>query len=261
LIVATNLVFLPMMELLFMGRHVIRLDSVESTNNFAATMLQANIAEGAVIVAREQTGGRGQRGNSWFSEPGKNLTLTYILRPGFISVEDQYLLNKAIAVAVARTTELIVPASFVRIKWPNDIFLENRKLAGVLVETSVKGSQIVSCLAGIGLNVNQTAFQVSGGNPVSLAMELGRELKLDEVMNLLSKQLEVYYLKLRSGQRNLITQEYNALLWKRGHLHTFQKDGKDFPAVIEHVDEQGRLVLLLENGVEEAFVHGSIQWF
>ena len=249
------------MELLFMGRHLIRLDSVASTNNFAATLLGQNAPEGTLVVAHEQTGGRGQRGKSWVAEPGKNLTLTYILRPVSLRIADQFLLNKAIAIAVARTAEIICPGSFIRIKWPNDIFLENRKLAGILVETAVKGSQIVSCLAGIGLNVNQTVFPEESGNPISLAMELETELKLEDVMQLLSKQMEVYYLRLGSSQKARIEEEYNTILWKRGEQHTFVLNGIEFPAEINSVDAQGRLVVKSLNGEEQHFSHGEIQWF
>jgi BirA family biotin operon repressor/biotin-[acetyl-CoA-carboxylase] ligase len=261
LIVATNLVFLPMMELLFMGRNLIRLDSCESTNNFAASLLEQNAPEGTLIVANEQTGGRGQRGKSWYSEPGKNLTLTYILRPLSLRIADQFLLNKTIAIAVARTVELISPGSFIRIKWPNDIFLENRKLAGILVETAVKGSQIVSCMAGIGLNVNQTQFPADSGNPVSLAMELETTLVLDDVMQLLSKQMEVYYFRFSSSQKARLEEEYDSLLWKRGEVYPFKLNGDDFLAEIVQVDVQGKLVLKTPDGEERRFSHGEIQWF
>jgi BirA family biotin operon repressor/biotin-[acetyl-CoA-carboxylase] ligase len=249
------------MELLFMGRHLIRLDSVASTNNFAASLLEQNAPEGTLVVAKEQTGGRGQRGKTWYAEPGKNLTLTYILRPVSLRIADQFLLNKAVAIAVARTVELISPGTFIRIKWPNDIFLENRKLAGILVETAVKGSQIVSCLAGIGLNVNQTIFPTESGNPISLAMELETQLVLDDVMQLLSKQMEVYYLRLNSSNKARIEDEYNTLLWKRGEVYPFILNGNSFPAEILRVDEQGRLVLKTPEGDEQHFSHGEIQWF
>jgi BirA family biotin operon repressor/biotin-[acetyl-CoA-carboxylase] ligase len=249
------------MERLFMGRHLIRLDSVGSTNNYAATLLGENVPEGTLVSAREQTDGRGQRGNIWLSEAGKNLTLTYVLRPGFVFVTDQFLLNKAIAIAVARTAELINPGSFIRIKWPNDIFLDNRKLAGILVETSVKGSQIVSCLAGIGMNVNQVQFPEGSGNPISLAIELERELELEDVMNLLSKQMEVNYLRVKAGQRERICSDYDSLLWKRGEVHDFIREGKPFPAKVICVDDMGRLVVEDDSGVEHAYIHGAIQWF
>lgn len=244
-----------------MGRHLIRLDSVASTNNFAASLLEQNAPEGTLVVANEQTGGRGQRGKTWYAEPGKNLTLTYILRPVSLRIADQFLLNKAIAIAVARTAELISPAAFIRIKWPNDIFLENRKLAGILVETAVKGSQIVSCLAGIGLNVNQTVFPEESGNPISLSMELETELVLDDVMQLLSKQMEVYYFRLSSSQKARIEEEYDSLLWKRGEVYPFILNGNAFPSEIQRVDEQGRLVLITPEGKEHRFSHGEIQWF
>ena len=110
-----------------MGCQQIRLDSVDSTNNYTATLINGNTPEGTVVIANEQTAGRGQRGNLWVSKPGENLTCTYLLRPKFLRISDQYILNKAIALAVNKAIQHFVPQYDVRIKWPNDIFLQNKK--------------------------------------------------------------------------------------------------------------------------------------
>ena len=162
-----------------MGCQQIRLDSVDSTNNYTATLLNGNVPEGTVVITREQTAGRGQRANSWVSEAGKNLTVTYVLRPKFLCISDQFILNKAIALAVNKAIQHFAPLMDVRIKWPNDIFLQNKKVAGILIETSMQGGHIVSCLAGIGINVNQQHFQSNSGNPISLIEVLGKELNID----------------------------------------------------------------------------------
>ena len=244
-----------------MGCRQIRLDSVNSTNNYTATLINGNAAEGTVVITHEQTAGRGQRGNLWISEPGKNLTCTYLLRPKFLRISEQFILNKAIALATAKAIQQFIPSFEVRIKWPNDIFLQNKKVAGILVETSLQGGHIVSCLAGIGINVNQQQFQAESGNPISLSEVFETELKLDDVLNELSENLEVLYLQLKAGKFENIDTSYNNLLWKKGETHTFYRDGIPFTAEVKCVDEQGCLHLLDEKNQELIFMHGAIQWF
>jgi BirA family biotin operon repressor/biotin-[acetyl-CoA-carboxylase] ligase len=249
------------MERLFMGCQQIRLDSVDSTNNYTATLISGNVPEGTVVITREQTAGRGQRANSWVSEAGKNLTCTYLLRPRFLRISDQFILNKAIALAVNKAIQHFVPQFDVRIKWPNDIFLQNKKVAGILVETSLQGGHIVSCLAGIGINVNQQQFQAESGNPISLSEVVGSEFKLDDILNALSENLEVLYLQLKAGKFENIDLSYNSLLWKKDEMHTFFRDGIPFTAEVKCVDEQGCLHLLDEENQELIFAHGAVQWF
>ena len=244
-----------------MGCRQIRLDSVNSTNNYTATLINGNAAEGTVVITHEQTAGRGQRGNLWISEPGKNLTCTYLLRPKFLRISDQFILNKAIALAAAKAIQQFIPSNDVHIKWPNDIFLQNKKVAGILVETSMQGGHIVSCLAGIGINVNQQQFQAESGNPISLSEVFGTELKLDDVLNALSENLEVLYLQLKAGKFENIDLSYNNLLWKKGETHTFYRDGIPFTAEVKCIDEQGCLHLIGEKNQELIFMHGAIQWF
>ncbi len=244
-----------------MGCQQIRLDSVDSTNNYTATLTNGNVPEGTVVITREQTAGRGQRANSWVSESGKNLTVTYVLRPKFLRISDQFILNKAIALAVNKAIQHFVPHKDVQIKWPNDIFLQNKKVAGILVETSLQGGHIVSCLAGIGINVNQQHFQANSGNPISLIEVLGKELNLDDLLDVLSEYLEVFYLQLKSGKFGSIDASYNNLLWKKDEMHTFYQEGIPFNAKVKCVDEQGCLHVINEQNQELTIVHGAVQWF
>ena len=244
-----------------MGCQQIRLDSVDSTNNYTATLINGNTPEGTVVIANEQTAGRGQRGNLWVSKPGENLTCTYLLRPKFLRISDQYILNKAIALAVNKAIQHFVPQYDVRIKWPNDIFLQNKKVAGILVETSLQGGHIVSCLAGIGINVNQQHFQANSGNPISLIEVLGQEINLIDLLDVLSENLEVLYLQLKSGKFNGIDESYNQILWKKDELHTFYKEGVSIIALVKSVDKKGYLHIINEQNQELIFMHGAIQWF
>lgn len=249
------------MERLFMGLNKIRLDSIDSTNNYTANLNSGNVPEGTVVITREQTAGRGQRGNSWVSEAGKNLMVTYVLHPKFLNISEQFILNKAIALATATTIQHYVPHFDVRIKWPNDIFLQNKKVSGILLETSLHGGHIVSCFAGIGINVNQRLFEAKAGNPNSLIEALGKEIPLDEILDVLSGNLEVIYLQLKSRKFVNIDSAYNKLLWKKDEMHTFYQNGISMNAEVKYVDENGCLHILNEQNQELTFVHGAIQWF
>ena len=247
------------METLFAGRTVIRLEAAASTNNYALELLRsASVPEGTMVVANTQTAGKGQRGKTWLDEPGKNLLCSFVLRPSFLALSQQYLLNKAIALAVFKTVKAYVNPETVRIKWPNDILINDRKVAGILIENVFSGSQIVSCVAGIGLNVNQGVFPEGINNPVSLKMISGNEFQLADVEADLAKQIEISYLKLKAGKFEDISAGYNMGLWNKDVEHSFLNQGHALQGKIVRVDNEGRLVILCGDGTEAKFNHGEI---
>lgn len=247
---------------LFIGRNQIHLSETASTNNYAAEMLrQVGTLEGTVITADYQSGGRGQRDKAWQSSPGENLLCTFILKPTWLPLDRQFILNKAIALAVHDTADAFSPGSFIRIKWPNDILLENKKLSGILVESTVQSGQIVSTLAGIGFNVNQVNFGKGSGKPVSLKMELGASIDVKHVLETLSSFLEGWYLRLKSGKFDQIEDAYNAALWKKDEWQNWQSNNKLFEGKIVGCDQQGKLIILDKSNQEFRFSHGEISMF
>ena len=144
------------------------LEQTDSTNNRAA---ESRYGAGDVVIAERQEAGRGQRGNSWSSTPGENLTFSVVLRPDFLPAERQFRISKAVALAVADTIAEagLRPA----IKWPNDIYIGDRKVTGILIENDLMGPYLSRSVIGIGLNVNQTRFDPALPNPTSLAAEAG----------------------------------------------------------------------------------------
>ncbi|MFT7154174.1 MAG: BirA family biotin operon repressor/biotin-[acetyl-CoA-carboxylase] ligase, partial [Alteromonas macleodii] len=123
---------------LFIGSVCIRLERVDSSNNYARELIRDKMPiEGTVIVANEQTSGRGQRANTWFSEPKSNLTCSYILRPVFLAAKNQFVLSAAVALAVFETVYQFIPNNTLRIKWPNDILVGDKKIAGILIENTL----------------------------------------------------------------------------------------------------------------------------
>ena len=211
------------MNTLFIGQKVIRLSEVDSTNNYAARQMKENtVLEGLVIIANYQTDGKGQRSKSWESDNGKNLLCSIVLTPNFIDVSNQFILNKAIALGILNAAKILCPGAFLRIKWPNDILLNNNKLAGILLEASINGSHIGSLIVGIGMNVNQLKFEVGGRPAISIAQELGREIPIETVLQTICKSLEVEYLKLKAGKLNHIDEEYQQNLWKLNEWQLFR---------------------------------------
>lgn len=233
-----------------MGKVLLDFPVLPSTNLFALDMLsEGRPDEGTVIAARGQTQGKGQAGASWESEPGKNILLSVILYPGFVDTAAHFSLNQAIALAVRDTIAGLVPQS-VAVKWPNDIYIEDRKTAGILLQTSIKGFRFQYCVAGIGINVNQTTFSEHLPNAVSPAMLTGQESDLHEVREDLLLSLEERYLQLRAGQTEAICEEYLRHLYRFDEPALFQrKDGHVFEGRIIGVTPQGLLQVRHEQGI------------
>lgn len=235
---------------LFVGKVLLDFPVLPSTNLFALDMLsEGRPDEGTVISARSQTEGRGQAGASWESEPGKNILLSVIFYPDFVDTSAHFFLNQAIALAV-RDLAAGLLAHPVTLKWPNDIYIGDRKTAGILLQTSIKGFRFQYCVAGIGLNVNQTAFSEHLPNAVSPAMLTGQDLDLHEVREDLFLCLEERYLQLRAGQTEAIREEYLRHLYRFDEPALFQrKDGHIFEGRITGVTPQGLLQVRHGQGV------------
>lgn len=240
------------------GERIIRLDETDSTNLYAERLLKGEGAEeGTVIVAGFQTAGRGQGDNIWESERGRNLLVTVILKPLFLHVADQFILNKAMTLAICdlvRSTG-IVPS----VKWPNDIYAGDKKIAGLLISHRVSGSVLEHTIVGIGVNLNQMNFSDGPANPVSIKMLIGKEYPPEEALNDMISMIGNRYDQLHEGMVGRIGKEYLECL--RG----FQKwlayqaaDGSTFEGKVIGLDEFGRLIVELRDGKIELFSYGEI---
>jgi BirA family biotin operon repressor/biotin-[acetyl-CoA-carboxylase] ligase len=229
-------------------REIIRFDSVESTNDKARELLmQKKFNEGAVVLANEQTKGRGHGQNTWESEKGENLTFSLILRPGFIEITSQFIISKAISLAIRDMIALYT--SDVNVKWPNDIYIGDKKIAGILIENSVLNNRIEYCIAGIGININQEVFTSDAPNPRSLIHITGKEIDLNETFDLVYQFLEKRYMQLKSGESQLIDKEYLTHLYRINKVYDFVSKGRKFKGKITGIDKFGKL--LIETGPEE----------
>lgn len=214
------------------ARMLTLIDICESTNS----AIDRDAPHGFALMAREQTAGRGQRGNSWEAEPGLNVTLSLMLRPRELDAVRQFEVSEAVALGVADTVgELGI--GDVRVKWPNDIYAGDRKIAGILIENSLSGPMIGRSIAGIGLNVNQTVFRSGAPNPVSIRQLTGREYDVEAVAR---RMVELILGRL--GRDNHA--EYRRRLWRGEGIWLWRtSSGELFSAAINNVLPDGRLCL------------------
>ncbi len=236
------------------GKVLLEFDTLTSTNAYAQALLaEGGIEEGTVISAEYQTRGVGQAGTSWEGEPRQNLLLSVILYPTFLEASAHFLLNQTVALAVS---DLLCAHSShpVAIKWPNDVYLCQGKAAGILLQTSLRGSYFQHAVVGIGINVNQTYFAAHLPNPVSLALCEGKTFDLASLCRELCLWLDARYQQLREGQVERIQKDYLQRLYR---LHTrsgfVRPDGQCFEGVITGVATDGRLKIRHDNGAEELF--------
>ncbi len=223
---------------LFLGKNLISVPECHSTNTSLQGLNDSSpLAEGTIFIAAHQSAGRGQRGNSWESAAGKNITFSVLLNPTFLPPAEQFKLNMAVSLGVTEGIQTLISAP-VLLKWPNDLWVNNRKLGGILIENQIRGQILSSSVIGIGINVNQLEFQ----SPVatSLAAQVGREFELQMVLEAVVESLEGEYLRLRAGNPELKSR-YLAKVYRMGESQRFLADGESFEGIIRDVDDSGRL--------------------
>ncbi|NVJ85131.1 MAG: biotin--[acetyl-CoA-carboxylase] ligase [Algoriphagus sp.] len=203
---------------LFLGKDIKYLPDCHSTNDIAFQLVREGEGlEGTIVICDFQKAGKGQRGNTWESQPGQNLTFSLILQPSFMDVSEQFYLNMAVSCAIQKVLEDYFP--LIQIKWPNDVIVPQKgKLGGVLIENSLGKSGWEYAVVGIGLNINQTEF--GNSKAVSLKSLTGTEFSKDEILRQLVTQIEQYYLLLKKRKWAQIEAEYQR------NLYLFQKEAE-----------------------------------
>ncbi len=209
------------------------------------------LPEGTVIMADHQFAGRGQHHNNWVVEPGKNLTFSLLLKPTFLPLNHQFLLNMAISIALNAALTPYLGADLT-IKWPNDIYFKNQKIGGVLIENSIVGNDIKTAIIGIGINVNQQNFGAELTHKATSVFQiLQKDVNLMELLAEICKELERLYLQLRTGKPTNIRKVYVEKLYQLNKLAHYQKDGEVFAGVIRGVSDIGLLQIETESGEQE----------
>jgi BirA family biotin operon repressor/biotin-[acetyl-CoA-carboxylase] ligase len=224
----------------------IRFDEIDSTNAEAMRMLKrSKPIEGTCVVANFQSEGRGQRSNAWTSRSGENLLVSFILYPAPILAHEPFVLSKAIAVAV-RSAIASFTKGDVQIKWPNDILIDGKKTAGILLENQWAGTTWQAAIAGIGINVNQTEFTPE--KATSLAKQNGNVLMIDDVLKELQTRLSIEYTRLCHGNDATLDEEYHQWLFGKDGFNVYQTPEGRVSAKVLRVADDGRMEIITENG-------------
>jgi len=222
---------------------IIVLDNTPSTNTALKNKLNLQkLPEFSMVITEHQTAGRGQLGNFWESEKSANLTFSLLLRPTFLEPHLQFYISKIISLAIVDTLhDHQIEAA---IKWPNDIYINDNKAAGILIESSLTGSHMDSTVVGIGLNVNQREFTSDAPNPISLKQVTGATIDLEMLLKQLIEAIITRYHQLAEGQLAEIDELYFQKLYRHSGVHSFRDQNGYFMATIQTVQPDGILSLL-----------------
>ena len=218
------------------------IEQIDSTNAYLQRQqLECDILNW-VVSADEQTAGKGMGSNSWESEVGKNLTFSLALDMGFLPAARQFLLSEAVPLGIVEVLDKILTADKLSIKWPNDIYYENNKLAGILINSTIKAAMMDVSIIGIGLNVNQTRFQNWPTHPVSLKQITGKEYDLQPLLEQVAENIYNKVDVLKSNPTD-IQQDYLKRLFRYHTWADYEVDGKVLQLYMKGIDEFGRLLL------------------
>lgn len=244
-----------MINTLFTGQHLIHLTETDSTNAFAKSYLSnSSPIDGTVIMADVQTAGRGQHGATWYSEPGKNLTLSIIYHTHFLPAKAQFYLNMAVSLAIYDTVNQWLPENNSHIKWPNDILLSGKKVCGILIENTLRGENLLYSIIGIGWNINQARFPEELPMATSMALVGERNFDLQALLADLLQHLEARFLQLKQGSKSSLRTAYLEALYGKDIPLSMKDDTGTFTGIIKGVDDTGRLLVEKhENVVSYAF--------
>ena len=233
---------------LFVGQNLVTLTEVDSTNNFLKQALANStpLTDGTVIMAESQYAGRGQQQNKWHSQPGKNLTFSILLKPTFLPVTQQFNLNLAISVGIINALTRVLGTG-VKIKWPNDVYFNDKKLGGVLIENMIQGQFIKNSIIGIGLNVNQTEFAEWVPNPTSVKQILQKDYDLKILLSDICACIEAAYLQLKAGNIAPLKALFMQNLYWRDELRPFKTTEGIFDGIIKNVTSTGQLAVSIGN--------------
>ena len=240
-----------------------RSDSIGSTNTYLRSLNGGDPQyDYEVAVADFQTAGRGQKGNTWESEAGKNLLFSILAHPRNIKVQEQFYISESIALATSDAVITAIGPQYapgVSVKWSNDIYWNDFKMAGILIENTLQGSSILDTVVGVGLDVNQEVFLSDAPNPISLKNITGREFDLDALLNDIIDRF-IGYMELPAHKRPDVDKLYRSRLYRRDGFHKFRDVQGEFEARIEGIRPDGCLMLLTDSGQHRVYEFKQVQF-
>ena len=217
-----------------------------STQQYLSEQIQLNnLVEGTVVWADYQTNGYGKESNRWLSEQGANLTFSFLLRPTFLLAENSFSLTQSVALGIS---DFLLPwLPEVKVKWPNDIWINHRKICGFITDSQLIGKCFQTAVCGIGLNINQQQFCGEAIQGTSLALQTGQTYDLEDCLHGLLRALKVRYEQLKNGELETINRDYHERLFLKNIPHRYCYRNTPITATIIKVDSFGWLVLEDEN--------------
>lgn len=244
---------------MIIGSDMVFCKNTGSTNSYASGLIRGGqVSEGTVVYTNFQSAGRGQKGNRWESEDGKNLLFSIILYPSMVSPADQFIISIFISLGICDFLNPLVPGC--RVKWPNDIYYGNDKIAGILIENSITSNAIINSIAGIGLNINQEKFPQEIPNPVSLKMLTRVEHDTGLCLQKLAACLDRRYKQVISGEWDELRNEYISSLYRINRWSRFKSADGIFKGRIVSVTEQGCLEIEKRQGNKMEFAFKEIEF-
>lgn len=231
------------------GFEILEFEEADSTNTLAASLPSGELGDKSVVLTFKQTHGRGQTGNKWESEPGRNIAMTAVFKPFRLDAGQQFAISMVVALGCCDLVSSYVSGASV--KWPNDVYVGDKKIAGILIEHTISGAYIGCSLCGLGLNVNQAEFLSDAPNPVSLRQLLGGDSSLHTILEELLDCIGRRYAMIHNYP--LLERDYMDMLYRRGGEHDWMDKHGKFRASILRVDGFGQLVLKDSDGKERVY--------
>ena len=216
---------------------------------------EQNIPELFVVRTDFQTAGKGQTGNTWESAKGKNLLFSTVLYPSQIAIEEQFIVSQLVSVAIKQTLDKY--ADGFSIKWPNDIYWNDKKIAGILIENSLQAGKIKWMIIGVGLNVNQEVFESNAPNPISLKQITGKRQARKVILNEICKKIELLYTKF---DYLAIRTAYIESLYRKNCFYPFRADSETFEARINQIHPDGQMELETQSGEIRGFYFKEVEY-
>ena len=236
---------------------IIRLTETDSTNNYLREWsVKDKLPEGSLVIADFQTAGKGQVGNSWESEAGKNLMFSLLLYPDFLPANRQFLISQIASLSVKETLEDYTDS--VTVKWPSDIYWKDRKICGMLIENDLSGQHLYCSIIGIGLNINQEFFRSDAPNPVSLIQITGKTYDREVVLSRFLRIFFRYYFLLLQEREEEIRAAYMAALYRGDGYYPYADGNGRFEARIHAIEPTGHLILQLRSGEQRRYAFKEV---
>lgn len=238
---------------------LIMVERTNSTSSYLRDMLRKEVPSVfTTVLADYQTAGRGQRGNSWESEDGRNLLFSFIFFPDFLEARRQFLLSQIIALSIKEVLDKYTTG--ITIKWPNDIYWQERKICGMLIENELQGNRICQTIAGIGININQQKFYSSAPNPVSLWQITNQDYDCLDILAQVMKRIQEYYTALLRGNGAMIANRYQNAMFRNKGMYPYIDNNGQFLAEIVRIEPEGYLVVKDDSGKERKYTFKEIQY-